>query len=225
MEVMTREVMTRLPGRFITFEGGEGSGKSTQIRRLAERLRETGHSVVLTREPGGTELAEQIRAFILSGAAEPLGPEAETMLFAAARADHVDRLIRPALERGDWVLCDRFIDSTRAYQGSDGVDAGLLDSLEKIAIGGLRPDLTLVLDLPVEIGLERAARRRSGEEGPPDRFEKETVERHERRRALFLAIAAVEPDRCLVIDANQTQDAVAEAIWQGVRQRIQESVS
>ena len=115
--MMPREMTTRLPGRFITFEGGEGSGKSTQIRRLAERLRESGLTVVVTREPGGTEMAEQIRTFILSGAAEGLGPEAETMLFAAARADHVDRLIRPALARGDWVLCDRFIDSTRAYQG------------------------------------------------------------------------------------------------------------
>lgn len=217
--------MTRLPGRFITFEGGEGSGKSTQIRRLAERLRESGQTVVLTREPGGTEMAEQIRSFILSGGAEHLGPEAETMLFAAARADHVDRLIRPALERGEWVLCDRFIDSTRAYQGSDGVDSVLLDSLEKIAIGSVRPDLTLVLDLPVEIGLARAARRRSGEAGPADRFERETVERHERRRQLFLAIAAAEPDRCLVIDANQTQDIVADAIWQGVRQRMIESVN
>jgi len=217
--------MTRLLGRFITFEGGEGSGKSTQIRRLAERLREAGRSVVLTREPGGTELAEQIRSFILSGAAEPLGPEAETMLFAAARADHVDRLIRPALEKGDWVLCDRFIDSTRAYQGSDGVDPALLDSLEKIAIGGVRPDLTLVLDLPVEIGLDRAARRRSGEEGPADRFERETVERHQRRRERFLAIAEREPERCLVIDANGNLDAVAEAIWQGVQDRLNVSLS
>jgi len=217
--------MTRLQGRFITFEGGEGTGKSTQIRRLAERLRESGQTVVVTREPGGTPLAEEIRAYILSGAAEPLGPEAETMLFAAARADHVDRVIRPALERGDWVLCDRFIDSTRAYQGSDGVDTHLLNTLEKIALNGIRPDLTLVLDLPVEIGLARAARRRSGEEGPADRFERETVERHERRRELFLAIAAVEPERCIVIDANQTPDAVADAIWEGVRQRMNASVN
>ncbi|MFC5515351.1 dTMP kinase [Kaistia terrae] len=216
---------TRLPGRFITFEGGEGSGKSTQIRRLADRLREHGLTVVVTREPGGTEMAEQIRTFILSGAAEGLGPEAETMLFAAARADHVDRLIRPALARGDWVLCDRFIDSTRAYQGSDGVDAKLLDGLEKVAIGNVRPDLTLVLDLPVEIGLGRAARRRSGEAGPADRFERETVERHARRRDLFLAIAAHEPERCLVIDANQTQDQVADAIWQGVNLRLNESLN
>jgi dTMP kinase len=225
MEMMPREMTTRLPGRFITFEGGEGSGKSTQIRRLAERLRESGLTVVVTREPGGTEMAEQIRTFILSGAAEGLGPEAETMLFAAARADHVDRLIRPALARGDWVLCDRFIDSTRAYQGSDGVDAKLLDGLEKVAIGNVRPDLTLVLDLPVEIGLGRAARRRSGETGPADRFERETVERHARRRDLFLAIAAREPQRCLVIDANQTLDQVADAIWQGVNLRLNESLS
>ncbi|MCX5577640.1 dTMP kinase [Kaistia terrae] len=223
--MMPREMTTRLPGRFITFEGGEGSGKSTQIRRLADRLREHGLTVVVTREPGGTEMAEQIRTFILSGAAEGLGPEAETMLFAAARADHVDRLIRPALARGDWVLCDRFIDSTRAYQGSDGVDAKLLDGLEKVAIGNVRPDLTLVLDLPVEIGLGRAARRRSGEAGPADRFERETVERHARRRDLFLAIAAHEPERCLVIDANQTQDQVADAIWQGVNLRLNESLN
>ncbi|WP_051094075.1 dTMP kinase [Kaistia granuli] len=219
------EMTSRLPGRFITFEGGEGSGKSTQIRRLAERLQAGGRTVVVTREPGGTELAEAIRGFILSGAAEPLGPEAETMLFAAARADHVDRVIRPALERGNWVLCDRFIDSTRAYQGSDGVDAHLLDSLEKIAIGEARPDLTLILDLPVEIGLDRAARRRSGETGPADRFERETIERHQRRRDLFLAIAAREPERCLVIDANQSQDQVADAIWQAVLQRVNESVN
>ncbi|BCP53532.1 thymidylate kinase [Kaistia sp. 32K] len=219
------EMTSQLPGHFITFEGGEGSGKSTQIRRLADRLRGRGHDVVVTREPGGTDLAEAIRSFILSGAAEPLGPEAETMLFAAARADHVERVIRPALQRGDWVLCDRFIDSTRAYQGSDGVDASLLDSLEKIAVGEARPDLTLILDLPVEIGLDRAQRRRSGEEGPADRFERETIERHQRRRDLFLAIAAREPERCVVIDANQSLEQVEDAIWHSVRQRLNESVN
>ena len=180
---------------------------------------------MVTREPGGTDLAEAIRAFILSGSAEALGPEAETMLFAAARADHVDRVIRPALAKGDWVLCDRFIDSTRAYQGSDGVGAHLLDTLEKIAIGPVRPELTLILDLPVEIGLERANRRRSPTEEGADRFERETVERHRRRRELFLAIAAREPERCVVIDANQDPDMVADAIWQSVRQRLTENVN
>jgi len=219
------ELTIELAGHFITFEGGEGAGKSTQIRRLAEKLAAAGQSVVVTREPGGTDLAEAIRAFILSGSAEALGPEAETMLFAAARADHVDRVIRPALAKGDWVLCDRFIDSTRAYQGSDGVGAHLLDTLEKIAIGPVRPELTLILDLPVEIGLERANRRRSPTEEGADRFERETVERHRRRRELFLAIAAREPERCVVIDANQDPDMVADAIWQSVRQRLTENVN
>ena len=219
------ELTTELAGHFITFEGGEGAGKSTQIRRLADRLATEGRTVVVTREPGGTDLAEAIREFILSGSAETLGPEAETMLFAAARADHVDRVIRPALARGDWVLCDRFIDSTRAYQGSDGVGSELLDSLEKIAVGPVRPELTLILDLPVEIGLERAHRRRGTAAGDADRFERETVERHQRRRDLFLAIAAREPERCVVIDANQGPDAVADAIWQTVRQRLNETVS
>lgn len=219
------ELTIELAGHFITFEGGEGAGKSTQIRRLAEKLAAAGQSVVVTREPGGTDLAEAIRAFILSGSAEALGPEAETMLFAAARADHVDRVIRPALAKGDWVLCDRFIDSTRAYQGSDGVGAHLLDTLEKIAIGPVRPELTLILDLPVEIGLERANRRRSPTEEGADRFERETVERHRRRRELFLAIAAREPERCVVIDANQDPDTVADAIWQSVRQRLTENVN
>lgn len=219
------ELTTELAGHFITFEGGEGAGKSTQIRRLADRLATEGRTVVVTREPGGTDLAEAIREFILSGSAETLGPEAETMLFAAARADHVDRVIRPALGRGDWVLCDRFIDSTRAYQGSDGVGSELLDSLEKIAVGPVRPELTLILDLPVEIGLERAHRRRGTSTGDADRFERETVERHQRRRDLFLAIAAREPERCVVIDANQGPDAVADAIWQTVRQRLNETVS
>jgi dTMP kinase len=219
------ELTIELAGHFITFEGGEGAGKSTQIRRLAEKLTADGRSVVVTREPGGTDLAEAIREFILSGSAESLGPEAETMLFAAARADHVDRVIRPALARGDWVLCDRFIDSTRAYQGSDGVDAHLLDSLEKVAIGPVRPELTLILDLPVEIGLERANRRRGAAEGAADRFERETVERHQRRRDLFLAIAEREPERCVVIDANRDPDSVADAVWENVRQRLSENVN
>lgn len=203
---------------FVTFEGGEGSGKSTQIRRLADRLRVAGAVVVTTREPGGTPLAEAIREVILSGGAEGLGTEAETVLFAAARADHVERVIRPALARGEWVLCDRFTDSTRAYQGADGVDDVLIDGLERLAVGTTRPDLTLVLDLPVEAGLARAHARR-GKGDAPDRFERETVERHERRRQIFLDLARREPGRCVVIDASPDADSVSDAIWQVVRRR------
>lgn len=205
-------------GRFITFEGGEGAGKSTQLRRLGERLSEEGIEIVVTREPGGTPTAEAIRSYILSGAAEPLGAEGETMLFAAARADHVDRVIRPAIGRGAFVLCDRFIDSTRAYQGADGVDPQLIDQLEALAIGDMRPHLTLMLDLPAEIGLARAAARR-GADGA-DRFERETIDRHEARRQIFFGIAAREPERCIVIDAMQAEDDVAADIWQAVVSRL-----
>src|SRR2546430_497812 len=150
-----------MPGRFITFEGGEGSGKSTQAKLLAERLRPFGLGVVLTREPGGSTGAEAVRHVLLSGAAKPLGAHAEAILFAAARDDHVSQTIRPALQTGKWVICDRFIDSTRIYQGAlSNVDARLIARLERLTIGDLKPDLTLVLDLPAELGLERAARRR-----------------------------------------------------------------
>ncbi|MCX5514800.1 dTMP kinase [Kaistia algarum] len=206
-------------GHFITFEGGEGSGKSTQARRLAERLRETGATVVVTREPGGTETAERIRDFLLSGRGEGFGAEGEAILFAAARADHVDRVIRPALERGEWVLSDRFFDSTRAYQGGDGVDEALLSALEHLAVGSVRPHLTLLLDLPVEAGLARAAKRR-GEGDVPDRFERETVERHDRRRQAFLAIASREPERLIIVDASRGEDEVAAHVWRAVELRL-----
>lgn len=211
--------MTAGSGRFVTFEGGEGAGKSTQIRRLAERLREHGKAVVITREPGGTATAERIREFLLSGRGEGLGAEGEAILFASARADHVDRVIRPALERGEWVLSDRFYDSTRAYQGGDGVNGKLLDALEHLAVGATRPDLTILLDLPVEAGLARASARRGGGEGA-DRFERETVERHERRRQIFLDIAAQHPERCVVVDASQAEETVAADIWQALERRL-----
>ncbi len=205
-------------GRFVTFEGGEGAGKSTQLRRLAGRLQAAAIEVVVTREPGGTPLAETIRSYILSGQAEPLGREGETILFAAARADHVDRVIRPALARGAYVLCDRFADSTRAYQGADGVAPALIDALEQLAIGETKPDLTLILDLPAEAGLARAAARRGA--GEADRFERETIARHEARRQIFLAIAEREPQRCVIIDASNGEDEVAAAIWQAVSLRL-----
>lgn len=210
-------------GRFVTFEGGEGAGKSTQIGRLARRLTGLGRDVLLTREPGGSSGAEIVRHVLLSGAASAFGSDAEAMLFAAARIDHVDRLIRPALDAGRWVLCDRFADSTRVYQGTGGTDPGLIDALERIALEGLKPDLTLIIDLPVEIGLARAAVRRGAAE--TDRFEADHVEIHERRRQAFLAIAAAEPERCAVIDGTATPDAVEAAVWAAVRNRFPELAS
>lgn len=208
-------------GRLVTFEGGEGAGKSTQLRRLASRLADAGERVTATREPGGTPAAEAIRSFVLSGAARDLGPDAEAILFAAARADHVDRLIRPALERGDWVLCDRFIDSTRAYQGTAGVDPQLIWALERVAVRDCFPDLTLILDIPVESGLARMAARASGQGAAgPDRFERDTGAEHQRRREAFLRIAEQEPERCVVIDASQSEEAVAAAIWSAFRNRL-----
>src|SRR5690242_4626978 len=159
-------------GRFITFEGGEGSGKSTQIKTLAERLKATKLRAIVTREPGGSPGAEIIRHLVLSGMGKLLGPEAETLLFAAARDDHVRTVIQPALAQGTWVLCDRFSDSTRAYQGKVGnVQPGILNAMERVTIGDLKPDLTIILDVPVEVGLKRAAARRGGT--APDRFESE----------------------------------------------------
>ncbi len=198
--------------RFITFEGGEGAGKSTQICLLASHLREFAREVVITREPGGTPLAEKLRSLILSGKARDMGPLGEALLFSAARIDHVDELIRPALERGAYVLCDRFADSTRAYQGAKGgVSQAQLLALEKIALAGLRPGLTFVLDLPPEIGLERARARRGADAA--DRFEGEELDFHAQLRARFLEIARAEPQRCVVIDAARPPEAVAEAIW------------
>src|SRR5690242_16121640 len=157
-------------GKFITFEGGEGSGKSTQIKMLAQRLEAAGVRNVRTREPGGSPGAEIIRHVLLSGVGKLLGPEAETLLFAAARDDHVRNVIQPALGQGRWVLCDRFFDSTRAYQGSLGrVSNDLLSAMQRVTIGSLAPDVTIILDVPVEVGLQRAAARRGS--GAADRFE------------------------------------------------------
>lgn len=209
-----------VPGRLITFEGGEGGGKTTQILRLADRLNEAGLRVTTTREPGGTPTAEAVRRFLLSGAAKPLGPEGEAVLFAAARADHVDSLIRPALKRGDWVLCDRFIDSTRAYQGAAGVDEALLDALERITVWPTRPDLTIILDIPVEIGMIRASKRAANASELPDRFESDALDEQHRRREAFLEIARNEPERCVVVDASRPEGEVAATIWRAVGERL-----
>jgi dTMP kinase len=206
-------------GRLITFEGGEGAGKSTQIARLAERLARAGVETVTTREPGGTPRAEMLRALLLSGAAASLGPLGEAALFTAARIDHVDRLIAPALQRGDFVLCDRFIDSTRAYQGAMGrVAPGRIAFFEKVALAGVFPALTFILDLPPQEGLARAARRRGGEGA--DRFEKEDLAFHEGLRAAFLGIARDEPARCVVVDSTRPRNEVAEAVWCEVERRL-----
>jgi dTMP kinase len=206
-------------GKFITFEGGEGTGKSTQAAMLALRLEALGLGVKLTREPGGSPGAEIIRHVLLSGAAKPFGPEVEAMLFAAARDDHVRCTILPALEAGQWVICDRFIDSTRVYQGILGeVDEHVIKRLERVSIGDLAPDLTLILDVPVELGLERVKLRRG--EAVPDRFEAENVEFHEKLRGAFLTIAASEPERCAVIDAGGAKEDVARQIWDAVNTRL-----
>ena len=206
-------------GRFITLEGGEGAGKSTQIKLLADFIRSLGLECVVTREPGGSPVAEQLREVILSGVAASLGPAAEAVLFSAARIDHIAQTIAPALARGAVVVCDRFADSTRAYQGAQGkVDASLISALEKVAVGPYRPDLTLILDLPAEIGLARANKRRA--DAKADRFEAEDLSFHQGLRKAFLEIAAREPERCAVIDAAQGPDDVAKSVRDVVASRL-----
>jgi dTMP kinase len=218
---MAEPAVKRGPGRgkFITFEGGEGSGKSTQIKMLAKRLDSAGLRNVTTREPGGSTGAEIIRHLVLSGMGKLLGPDAETLLFAAARDDHVRSLILPALSQGSWVLCDRFFDSTRAYQGSLGkVASNVLDAMQRVTIGDLKPDLTIILDVPVEVGMQRAAVRRGSD--TPDRFEGEDLKFHQDLREAYRKIAADDPQRCVLIDATADPDAVADAVWDAVRSRL-----
>jgi dTMP kinase len=204
-------------GFFITFEGGEGAGKSTQIRRLAERLQAAGREVVTTREPGGSIGAEAIRGLLVTGDPERWSPTTETLLMYAARRDHIERVIAPALARGAIVLCDRFADSTRAYQGAaGGAAAELISALEASVLGETRPDLTVILDLPVELGLARAA----GRGGAEARFEAKGPAFHARLRAAFLAIAVAEPGRCVVIDASADEAAVASQVWSWARARL-----
>ena len=219
---------------FITFEGGEGSGKSSQVALLAGRLRSEGRAVRTTREPGGTPLAGAIRALWLhpdkslqaldkAGLAthdeptEPMLPVTEALLLSAARAQHVAR-IRDWLAAGEIVLCDRYADSTRVYQGAArGLDVETIDALERMATGGLRPDLTFLLDLPVAVGL---ARRRNMTGGDWNWLDAETVAFHERVRAAYLALAAADPDRWIILDTTQLPDALAEQIWQAVLARL-----
>lgn len=209
-------------GLFVTFEGGEGAGKSTQIRRLAEALRARGHEVLLTREPGGSPGAEAVRHVLLSGSAEAFGTRMEAILFAAARNDHVEAVIRPALLQGKIVLCDRFMDSSRVYQGVTGnLEADFIETLQRIAVNGVVPDCTLILDIPARLGLERAKKRSAATADRPDRFEKEELETHEKRREAYLEIAAREPERCHVVNATQDEEPIAAEILAIVDQLLE----
>jgi dTMP kinase len=205
------------PGRFITLEGGEGAGKSTQISRLKAWLDSRGHTVVSTREPGGSAGAEMVRKLLVEGPAERWDGMTEALLHFAARRDHLRATVWPALERGAWVVSDRFADSTRAYQGyGHGLDLAALDRLYELAMGDFKPDLTLILDLPVEAGLARAAGRRGGE----TRYESLPRTFHDRVRAGFLEIAKREPVRCAVIDANRDIESVAHDVARTVAERL-----
>lgn len=207
-------------GRLITFEGGEGAGKSTQIRHLADTLSAAGIEVVVTREPGGTPGAEAIRDLLVEGPPERWLPLTEALLVTAARHEHVSRLIEPALAAGRWVLCDRFVDSTRVYQGLAGaVGLELVDSLHQLALSDLTPDLTLILDVPVPVGL---ARRRSARS--ENRFEQMTTDFHERVRSGFIALAGREPGRCVVIDAARAEDDVMLDVDRAVAARFRLSL-
>ncbi len=219
------EAPNRRPARFITFEGGEGVGKSTQVRRLLNNLARHSIEVVRTREPGGTPKAEAIRSFILQGRSEAWGAGAEAVLFAAARLDHVNQLIAPNLAKGTWVISDRFCDSTRAYQGlTGGVDDRLINALEDLALDGHTPDLTIVLDMDPTAAFKRVEQRtlEDGLQLTGDRFEKEELEWHQLLRNNFLDIARNNPDRCVVLSAEQGEDALENAIWALVTERFPE---
>jgi dTMP kinase len=218
-QAVTGKRLGPLRGHFITFEGGEGSGKSTHAATLVQRLKSLGLAVVLTREPGGSTGAEIIRHILLSGIAKPLGAETEAILFAAARDDHVRHTILPALQSGQWVICDRFIDSTRVYQGALGhVDQRLIRGLERVTVGSAFPELTFILDVPAQIGLARATLRRG--QDAADRFEAESIQFHERLRQAYRALAAEEPDRCIVVDGRAPREVVSERIWSLVQARL-----
>jgi dTMP kinase len=204
-------------GKFISFEGGEGAGKSTQLTRLAERLAEAGLKVVRTREPGGTEGADAIRELLVTGATDRWDPVSEVLLNYAARRDHVERVIKPALARGEWVVCDRFADSTMAYQGYGyGLGTELIETIHRATLDNFHTDMTIVMDFAPAEGLARARAR----DPDPSRYERFDIEFHERLRAGFLAIAKSAPERCLVLDAAGPIDQVADAVWQAVIDRL-----
>lgn len=203
-------------GKFITFEGGEGAGKSTQVRLLAKTLQERGLDVVQTREPGGAPQAELLRELLISGDTDRWSPSAEALLNYAARDDHLRATIRPALGRGAWVLCDRFSDSTRAYQGLAGeVGLDMIDAIDRQIVGTTRPDLTLIMNISPETGLQRAHDR-----GDANRFENKGLAFHKRLQASFLQIAEAYPERCVVIEASGEIEDISNAIWEVVETRL-----
>ena len=207
-----------MAGKFITLEGGEGAGKSTQVSRLAARLERAGHTVCITREPGGAPGAEAIRELLVTGDPERWDAATETLLHYAARRSHLTDTIRPTLARGEWVVCDRFADSTLAYQGYvGGVDKGFISEIYAQVVGDLTPDLTLILDLPPEVGLARAQARGEGE----DRYERMGLNFHQRLRAAYLEIAVKEPERCMVVDADGDIETVAARITSAVEDRLE----
>jgi dTMP kinase len=205
---------------FITFEGGEGCGKTTQIQNLANRLKSiVSAPFVVTREPGGAPSAELIRGLLVNGDAEKWRPATEGLLMSAARHEHIEKIIRPALAQNKLVMSDRFVDSTIVYQGIvGGVARNDIDAMNHIACGDIYPDVTIILDIDSQIGLTRAKSRGAGE----DRFEAKGLAYHEKVRAGFLDIAADDPSRCVVINANRTPDDIAEDIWQVVRPHLQD---
>lgn len=211
-------------GLFITFEGGEGAGKSTQSRRLKSALEDMGRDVVLTREPGGTPEAEKIRDLLVQRDGGNWTPMAECLLFFAARQMHVETLIKPAIANGKIVICDRFTDSTIAYQGyGHGFDIPTIREVERLTLGGFKPDLTFILDLPVSEGLQRSLKQKviaTGKENTEDRFEKLQFDFHEKLRQGFLDIASQDKARCVVVDASQSADEVYHSIWQSVCKKI-----
>jgi len=204
-------------GLFITFEGGEGAGKSTQVTALADRLASKGREVVRTREPGGSPGAEAIRALLVTGGVNRWSPVTETLLMNAARRDHLERVIEPALARDAVVVCDRFADSTRAYQGAGGgAPDALIGELERAVVGATRPDLTLLLDIDPAVGLARSGARQTD----AHRFEQQDLAYHRRLRAAFLALADAEPGRFAIINANAPCEVVTAAVWAAVSERV-----
>ncbi len=210
-------------GKFVTFEGGEGTGKSTQTALLAQRLENSGFEIVKTREPGGTPGAEIMRHLLKSGAIEPLGTFAEAVIVSAARDDHLRQLIRPNLAKGRWVICDRFADSTRVYQGAvGGLEPGLVNAMERVIVGSTQPDLTILLDAPAETGMKRAKERSKKTNGdvPADRFEQQDIAFHKKLRVAFLKLAKEDPDRVIVVDATESKQDISRTIWESVRGKL-----
>lgn len=218
-----------MTGLFITFEGGEGAGKTTQINKLASSLTEAGHKVITTREPGGTPEAEKIRDFVVQRDGGDWSPMAETLLFFAARIMHVEKVIQPTLDNGKIIICDRFTDTTRAYQGyGHGLDLDKIENLKQSVLGDLEPDITFILDIAPKAGLERSEKRLAAEalniRQKEDRFENLELKFHERLRNGFLEIAKNNPDRCILIDATQDMKNITKTILETVNKKLKERV-